>query len=319
MSATFKVGDTVRLFDSDSGEITHGPFRSTFGSYTGYVVRTSGGDEVLYRHDDLSAAPRFTVGDRVENPAVGIRGPIVAGPFVATADGETFWIVEQPNGRHSTPRESGLRKLTDPANEPSINVGDRVRVTDDAGGASNRFNGLVGTVKELHGEGSSLPFLVEFGNGRGEHGDLNGRWNCRTVELVDTVSVGDRVCVVKDDDVHRRGEFVGLVGEVTEIDPHHKLKYLVRFNGLDVIDEWWCEDVEPAPAFEPGAHVAVYDGETYLLGVDYRDRDGDLWRFGVVEGIALGNCGSERYDARTAFDAPLSEAVRLFGPLTKVQ
>lgn len=66
-----------------------------------------------------------------------------------------------------------------------IKVGDRVRVTDDDGGnGPTRFEDREGLVKSVDPR-DELPYLVEFGDGRGIHGNANGQWWCRSVELVD--------------------------------------------------------------------------------------------------------------------------------------
>ncbi|MEV4939616.1 KOW motif-containing protein [Streptomyces zaomyceticus] len=71
-----------------------------------------------------------------------------------------------------------------PPTPRDIRVGDRVEVLDDDCDG-RRFGGCVGTVKTVHPRGDRLPYLVEFGDGKGGHGAPNGQWNCRAVELVD--------------------------------------------------------------------------------------------------------------------------------------
>lgn len=181
MTGTFEVGQTVKAFGDAAGEIVYGPVNSTHGSYTGYVVKI-GDSDVWHRASNLLAVPEppaFAVGDKVVT-AAGIRGVVDAGPFKSRhASGGVFWVVADEDGTHVMPFEASLTKVVE-----AIKVGDRVRVTDDDGGGRNRFNGRVGTVKELHGEDASLPYLVEFGDGRGRHGDENGQWNCAAVERI---------------------------------------------------------------------------------------------------------------------------------------
>ncbi|MEV4037696.1 phiSA1p31-related protein [Streptomyces umbrinus] len=182
MTQTFKVGDKVRHDGRGEVEITYGPFRGQFIA-SGYVAKQGDGVEVFVDADLISAipeAPKFAIGDKVRSSMPRREGKLVAGPFTSHI-GAPFWVLEDSDGAHSSPREQVLTKLVEP--QP-IKVGDRVRVTDDDGGGTHRFVGVVGTVKELNGETSVLPYLVEFGDGRGRHGELNGRWNCRTVERV---------------------------------------------------------------------------------------------------------------------------------------
>ncbi|MEU8840267.1 phiSA1p31-related protein [Streptomyces roseus] len=171
---TFKVGDEVEHRTFGRGTIAYGPYLHTTGPDY-YLMVQSGGTHSQVLGEAMTAAPKFTIGDEVRNPLTGIRGPIVAGPFVATGDGERYWIVEQPDGSHSTPREDGLTKVE--ARE--IKVGDRVRVTEADGVV--KFVGRVGVVAELD-EYSTLRYLVEFGDGQGAHGDDNGQWWCNAVE-----------------------------------------------------------------------------------------------------------------------------------------
>jgi hypothetical protein len=211
---TFKVGDSVRHESRGRAEVTYGPYENTFGQSV-VVVRLESGRETSVSVGMLTAASKFAIGDNVRTPLTGIRGPIVAGPFIATGDGERYWIVEQPNGRHSTPREDGLTKEA----ACEIKVGDRVRVTDADG--ESKFVGRIAVVKRLD-EGAELAYLVEFGNGSGRHGDDNGRW--------------------------------------------------------------WCRAVEPV-----SADTFEHAGVTYALDAEYRDKDGDTWRFSTE---ATGNDGS---------------------------
>lgn len=84
-----------------------------------------------------------------------------------------------------------------------IKVGDQVRVTDAAGNPD--FVGKTGFVKRLNS--SVLPYRVEFGDGRGNHGDINGWWNCLTVVRVEEpesaaapapIQAGDVVTIVRE-------------------------------------------------------------------------------------------------------------------------
>ncbi|MFJ3248354.1 phiSA1p31-related protein [Streptomyces sp. NPDC086782] len=196
MSETFEVGQKVKVFDSKSGEIICGPVRSTFGTYIGYVVRVDEGG-VWFKAVDISAIPeqpKFAIGDKVTagDAFSGEVVTVVAGPFVSRfGGGRTFWVVER-GGVHAAPAEDTLTKVDEP--EP-VKVGDRVRVLDDDCGG-RRFGGRIGVVKAYHGDDSFLPYRVEFGDGRGCHGDPNGTWNCRTVERVGDEDVYEHAGVI---------------------------------------------------------------------------------------------------------------------------
>jgi hypothetical protein len=180
VTETFEVGQKVRHDAHGDVEVTYGPFHDTFGR-TRYVVRLASGTETTLTEGTLDAIPEppaFAVGDKVTTALYG-SGTLVAGPYEGRyCDGR--WVVELTNGKHVFPASEALTKVV----EQPIKVGDRVRVTDDGGGA-HRFTGRVGTVKKLHPESYALRYLVEFGDGQGHHGDLNGRWNCKAVERVE--------------------------------------------------------------------------------------------------------------------------------------
>jgi len=180
VTQTFEVGQKV-TYGGEDVTVTYGPYTSPLG-FTRYVVRLEGGSEANVRDVQLDAipeSPKFAVGDKV-TPNFGTSGSIVSGPFVSRVSDDVFWVVEGEDGKHNTHGTDYLTKVVEP-----VKVGDRVRVTDDDGGGSHRFVGVVGTVKKLNGDDTSLPYLVEFGDGNGYHGDENGRWNCRAVERVE--------------------------------------------------------------------------------------------------------------------------------------
>ncbi|MDH6625766.1 hypothetical protein M2271_003577 [Streptomyces sp. LBL] len=186
MTNTFKIGEEVILtLRGSRATVEYGPFDDR-DVYVVRLVDAPSDPDAVRTFTSLSSvmrkAPAFAVGDRVTS-TVSFRGEsatLVAGPFVGRFSDVPFWVMER-DGKHATPRESTLTKVD--TLEP-LKVGDRVRVTDDDGGGRNRFNGKVGTVKELD-DGSFLPYLVQFGDGRGRHGDVNGQWHCKAVERVE--------------------------------------------------------------------------------------------------------------------------------------
>ncbi|MEV5319128.1 phiSA1p31-related protein [Streptomyces sp. NPDC052687] len=121
MTETFEVGQKVRIHGDVEAEVTYGPFRSTYGTYTGYVVRI-GEMERLAREGDLTAipeAPKFSVGDKV---AVHGRpeGTLVAGPYTGHFDDVAFWVVEHSNGGHTTPSEGVLSKVVERVTDEDV-------------------------------------------------------------------------------------------------------------------------------------------------------------------------------------------------------
>ncbi|WP_435613266.1 phiSA1p31-related protein [Streptomyces sp. bgisy159] len=187
MTETFKVGQKVKHDVRGEVEVTYGPYTGLFGD-TRYLVRQDNGREVVVTPDVLSeipTTPAFAVGDVVAlTTRAGAKATVEYGPF-DDRDVYVVKLVDEPadpdDVRTFTALASVMRKAE--AERP-IEVGDRVRVTDDDGGGAHRFNGRVGTVVEVCAPDNYFAFKVEFGDGRGRHGDLNGRWNCVAVERV---------------------------------------------------------------------------------------------------------------------------------------
>lgn len=167
----FKVGDKVRHSIRGEMEITYGPY--DIGKY---IARNSEGTESSVLGGYLTVMPAFTAGDKAKMHGESDPVEIVAGPF---RNRYMKWYVVRAGVGETTAAEGNLTAIPDDA----IKVGDRVRVTDDDGGGSFRFTGRIGIVKRMN-VGDFLPYLIEFGDGRGGHGAVNGRWNCKAVERV---------------------------------------------------------------------------------------------------------------------------------------
>jgi ribosomal protein L21E len=184
VTETFEVGQKVTIHGDVEAEITYGPFRSTYGTYTGYVVRI-GETERLQRAGDLSAVPvipKFSVGDVVNlTTRPGAKATVEYGPF-DDRDVYVVKLIDEPaddNPRTFTALASVMKPL-----EPA-KVGDRVRVVRDSDGyRSGQFVGRVGVLERVDEYSTDLPNLVRFGDGKGLHGDDNGRWWCAQVERV---------------------------------------------------------------------------------------------------------------------------------------
>jgi hypothetical protein len=181
----FEVGQKVRYGRTGDGVVTYGPYKSTFGE-DAYLVKREDGIERTWFGRHMSAIPeppRFTVGDVVNlTTRPGAKATVEYGPF----DGRDVYVVkliDEPaddNPRTFTAMASVMKPL-----EP-VKVGDRVRVVRDSDGyRSGYFVGLVGALKHID-EADALPYLVEFGDGSGMHGDPeSGRWYCAEVERVE--------------------------------------------------------------------------------------------------------------------------------------
>ncbi|MFF1417596.1 phiSA1p31-related protein [Streptomyces sp. NPDC058280] len=65
----------------------------------------------------------------------------------------------------------------------------------------------------------------------------------------------------------------------------------------------------------PAGELHTVDGVTYDLTAEYRDRDGDTWRFAEVNGVIRG----EMYGVVvTERSTGLSSVIREYGPLTRI-
>ncbi|MFI9123847.1 phiSA1p31-related protein [Streptomyces bikiniensis] len=238
MTNTLKVGDKVSYEGFGTVELTYGPFVGTFGDEQ-FLVRRTDGREIPVPSDELTPLPKFAVGDKVTTGRAEFT--VEAGPFQGYGE---WYAIRQEDGKVVSSAGLGAFTKVEPARE--IKVGDRVRVTDDDGGGGHRFNGRVGTVVGLHGPHSDLPYKVKFGNGRGFHGDLNGTWNCRAVELLDSPAGTETVDGVvydlnarysdNDGDVWKfkkfpDGEVRGTYGRREVHDYDEKLKNVVRSYG----------------------------------------------------------------------------------------
>ncbi|MER6485707.1 phiSA1p31-related protein [Streptomyces virginiae] len=251
---TFKVGDEVTLSTRRGARasVEYGPYGD---DNRVYLVKMLEGEYVGDVFSALAyvmkAVPTvFAVGDKVRASS-GRDFKVVAGPF----DGPhcVWYALEDSRGKvwhhpNGTDPLTLVERATAEAPR-AVQVGDRVRVTE-ADDDEPKFVGRFGVVKSLD-PGSVLPFLVSFGDGKGLHGDDNGRW--------------------------------------------------------------WCRSVELAPA-----NMHEHDGVTYDLSAQYRDRDGDVWRFArMSDDTVRGNCHVTDIPVREEHDS-LAYAVATYGPLTKV-
>ncbi|MEU1037661.1 phiSA1p31-related protein [Streptomyces sp. NPDC005907] len=163
---TFEVGQKVRVFGTQDGEIVYGPATSTFGAYVGYVVNVDGTDK-WYKAADLEAAPTlptFAVGDEVTlTTRPGARATVEYGPF----DGRDVYVVKLVD-KPADPEVqtfTALANIMKPADD-GIKVGDRVRVLkDDPVLSTGRFVGKIGTVLAVGGSArEELKYRLDFGS-----------------------------------------------------------------------------------------------------------------------------------------------------------
>lgn len=130
----------------------------------------------------MRPVPKFAVGDKVTSTSAACPGTaeLVAGPFVSSFQDSMYWVAERSDGKHATPYEHTLTKVT---TERTIKPGDRVRVVrDDPYTRTGQFVGKVGIVGQVWGPDNELPFRVNFDDS--QRAPYN-TWNVAEVELVD--------------------------------------------------------------------------------------------------------------------------------------
>jgi hypothetical protein len=234
----------------------------------------------------------FKVGDKVVNEVFG-AGEIVYGPY-----GGSSYFFKGDDGQHHTVTES----LCKPA--ARFKVGDKVRTN-----YGDRY-----TIHAGPFHGHTEWYAVE---------DESGKvWQSQADEMTavepeavrdEGLQVGDVVRIPRDDlagaDV-KAGDLL-VVKKATPWD------LVVHAAPGARLSEWYFEskDVERV---DP-ATVAVVDNVAYDLTARYRDTDGDYWTFKCVDGTVRGDCaGTDRAVSVTEWSNTLADAVREFGPLTRV-
>jgi hypothetical protein len=244
----------------------------------------------------------FKVGDKVKH---NVRGDaeITYGPYTDTF-GRTHSVIRLTSGRELAVPTSSITAA------PAFAVGDKVAYDYGGGGTL-----VAGPFKsEYHGEPI---WVVEKSNGTHMTPTEN---SLRKVDAEPTreIKVGDRVCVVKDDETFKTGKFIGRAGMILEAKSDGRaLPFHVRLDDpSDTWNDgaWWCAEVEliddlPADTYE-------YDGVVYDLAAQYRDREGDVWRLKRVAGTVRA-----RWDGTsdpTEDSNSLATVVDTWGPLARV-
>ncbi|MFD3361589.1 phiSA1p31-related protein [Streptomyces albidoflavus] len=247
------------------------------------------------------AEQTFKVGDKVRVLAGG-RGVITYGPVNSTFDTYKMFVVKQDGDGERAFKASDLAPL------------DRFEIGDQ--------------VVSLHFEGTRTvvagPFRAYLGDdfyvlksADEEHSVLHAD-SLRPLVLTPTtgIKVGDRVRVLRAKWVENSHGEIGTVRSVTEgfrADRDDLHPYRVEFD-----DESWiyAAEVEPVPA------TVTYDGVEYSLTAEYRDNEGDVWKFAEDQTEEGGNARmhsrgpfSERFSNATD---PLCDVVDAYGPLTEI-
>ncbi|MFD4699800.1 phiSA1p31-related protein [Streptomyces niveus] len=239
----------------------------------------------------------FKVGDKVRVLSGG-DGVITYGPVNSTFMTNILYVVKQDGDNERTFQASDLEPL------PAFTVGDKVRYA--AAVVTIKAGPFLSTVRDR-----AEFWVVEFDSG--QHATPLTSW-LTPLPADEPVKVGDTVMVVVADPGIREGDFVGLVGTVTALDDYRG-RVKVRFgdgtgrHGDKANGHWWCEKVEKV---DTSSHV--HKGIVYDLSAEYRDREGDVWRFEDIAGTVRGEIDGRKIDTTSL---SLAYAVREYGPLSK--
>lgn len=247
---------------------------------------------------------RFEVGQKIKHNFYGVV-EIAYGPYTSLYGGSRY-VVRVDDGTENTCASGQLSAIPEP---PKFAVGDKV--THRTFGA-----GEIAFGPFKHATGPDH-YLMED-----EDGDHVLSSPDALTKVQESIKVGDRVRVVKDDPDNRTGAFVGRVGRLTDMDGVYTA-YLVEFgdgsgrHGDPENGRWWCAEVERVTDEDTYDH----DGVTYDLKAQYQDTDGDIWVFKRVGGVVRGDFGATGQDVSARVhegSTSLESAVRDFGPLIRV-
>ncbi|PKA37926.1 phiSA1p31-related protein [Streptomyces sp. SM8] len=251
---------------------------------------------------------KFKVGDKVT--ALGRAGEIVYGPAESLFGAIMYGV--KIDGRDKTFPEDDLVARAE------FEIDDRVTVLHTDGVhsiAAGPFRGLHGdnfyVYAEEADEGEDATHSVAY---------VSALRPAANPEPPTDIKVGDRVRVLRAKWGEEQHGKVGTVLSVTETfradvdDPH---VYLVE---LDDRSTLYAAEVEPVPATVPA--IVTYDGVEYDLTAEYRDDEGDIWKFAEDQTEEGGNARmhsrgqfSERFSSATD---PLCDVVDAWGPLTAI-
>ncbi|MFF1625599.1 phiSA1p31-related protein [Streptomyces sp. NPDC058272] len=245
----------------------------------------------------------FKAGDKVEHRSFG-AGQVVYGPFKRMGRPDFYLMEQASNGEHRTVEPDALTKAA------KFKVGDV---------AKGRLTGR--TLKILAGPYSGRRvdagewYVVEYPEGHQGTENVRGLLVPEPAPEVsssiadESLKVGDKARVLKDDPIICTGAYVGKVGTVLKVGgcARKPLEYRLDFGDGDV---WWVESVERVD----DADTYTYNGVTYDLSAKYKDTDGDIWKFERIGYEVRGTYTSRSVEE---YDETLAGVVRSYGPLTR--
>ncbi|MEO3974401.1 phiSA1p31-related protein [Streptomyces sp. CAU 1734] len=239
----------------------------------------------------------FKVGDRVQ--ALTRRGVVTYGPVSSTFSLYTAYAVQVDGDEERLYRETDLSAAL-------FAVGDRLK---DSTGKTYEVIGGPYTARV------GIPwYAVKDDAGYEMSTAALGPLEFVTEETAPTIAVGDRVRIVRAKNAESRHGYEGVVTSVKgqfRAERGDRHPFDVRLDDGDVVH---CAEVEKVES-----RSFTHGGVTYLPDTDYRDRDGDIWRFALVDGEMWGSHSDSRYSDANPIDGwRLAYAVDNYGPLTQV-
>lgn len=239
----------------------------------------------------------FKVGDKVNHRSAG-HGEITYGPFSGAFDTNRY-LMRATDGREWV---SGAIELTA---APAFAVGDTV----------------TGTFTRVSYEIIAGPFQsdeITWYAVRHEDGReiKRSEWELKpaSVTLEDTIKPGDRVRVLVD---HANSAHVAAGDVFTVASLETSAVAGVRTTGVPSRVRGWFFSLTNVEKVADASIPYAYDGTIYDLSAEYTDRDGDVWRFALIDGKAFGGCGGDWDINASDFDT-LEDLARLYGPLIRV-
>lgn len=235
------------------------------------------------------------VGDRVEVLAGG-DGIVTYGPVNSTFNTHRLYVVKQDGDDERAFKVSDLKPL------PKFAVGDKVAYVYGGGGTL-----VAGPFKSEHHD--EALWVVEKPNGT----HMTPTENSLTKVVAREIKVGDRVRVVRAtyaDHAHGTTGVVTAVGLGWRTERGDVHPFMVDLDDGGDIYVAEVELIETAYSL-----TFEHDGVAYDLSANYRDKDGDDWRFEAVKGTPRGGMNGQSVNE---YSDSLVSVVDEFGPLTKV-
>jgi hypothetical protein len=241
----------------------------------------------------------FQVGDKVTHRSKG-DAEVVYGSFEhELLPARPCYLIRLAHGKHTMTDGDRLTL------RPSFAIGDEVKYEYGSGGKL-----VAGPFKwGYHGE---VIWVVEKADGT--HMTPRANSLTKVTPADEEIKVGDRVRVLVDDanyaDV-KAGDVFTVAELVTYTDDG------LRTTSIPGRRDGWFFSLTNVEKVTESANTYTRYGVTYDLAAKYRDKDGDVWRLKVIDGVAYVGDAYDDYEV-TEDCMTLESAAYRWGPLTRV-